>query len=110
MNPPLDVDWPALLHTAADGCDMRAFHQPIVDLTDGHVAGYQALIRFVASASGSARDTTSAAPPAPGHQAAPTVTEPVRREIRTTALRPRFSTRTATGGEQSIPRRQSNGG
>ena len=42
-----DLDWPAMLHSAVDGCGIRAVYQPIVELTSGAVAGYEALIRFV---------------------------------------------------------------
>ena len=42
-----DLDWPAMLSAAADGCGMRAVYQPIVDLASGTIAGYEALIRFV---------------------------------------------------------------
>jgi EAL domain-containing protein (putative c-di-GMP-specific phosphodiesterase class I) len=42
-----DVDWPAMLRTALDGCGMRAVYQPIIDLTRGVAVGYEALIRFV---------------------------------------------------------------
>ena len=40
-----DLDWPAMLHSAVDGCGIRAVYQPIVELTSGAVAGYEALIR-----------------------------------------------------------------
>ena len=42
-----ELDWPAMLDRAADGCGMRAVYQPIADLAGGHVTGYEALIRFV---------------------------------------------------------------
>ena len=34
------------LHSALDNHEMRLFHQPIVDTTSGHVAGFEALIRW----------------------------------------------------------------
>jgi EAL domain-containing protein (putative c-di-GMP-specific phosphodiesterase class I) len=42
-----ETDWPTMLHTALDGCGMRAVYQPIIDLTRGATVGYEALIRFV---------------------------------------------------------------
>jgi EAL domain-containing protein (putative c-di-GMP-specific phosphodiesterase class I) len=41
------TDWPELLRTAIDGDGLRTVYQPIVDLTRGLVAGYEALTRFV---------------------------------------------------------------
>jgi EAL domain-containing protein (putative c-di-GMP-specific phosphodiesterase class I) len=40
-------DWPEMLRTAIDGAGLRAVYQPVADLTDRTVAGYEALTRFV---------------------------------------------------------------
>ena len=40
------ADWPALLQGAFRGNQLTSLYQPIVDVSRGNVAGYEALVRF----------------------------------------------------------------